>query len=122
MKDFFTFRSSKSRMVALCFVDILAIASISYLSLLLRFMEDSWELPRYMPGIHRYVLINVITTLVIFLVLNLYNRVWSYASVHEVVTIVGASILSTALQAHPKPQRLLQMYCGIGAWRWNALV
>ena len=52
-----------------------------------------------MASVNSYVLINVVTTLIIFLVLNLYNRVWSYASMHEAGLIVGASILSTAFQA-----------------------
>ena len=52
-----------------------------------------------MTSLNSYIIINVVTTLVIFLVLNLYNRVWSYASLHEAALIVGASILSTAFQA-----------------------
>ena len=52
-----------------------------------------------MTSLNSYIIINVVTTLVIFLVLNLYNRVWSYASLHEAVLVVGASILSTAFQA-----------------------
>lgn len=52
-----------------------------------------------MTSLNSYIIINVVTTLVIFLVLNLYNRVWSYASLHEAALVVGASILSTAFQA-----------------------
>lgn len=99
MKDFFTFRSSRSRMIALSIVDIFTIVANSYLALFLRVMDDSRELKQYLPGIHKYVLINVVTTLIIFLVLNLYNRVWSYASAHEAVSVIGACLLSTALQA-----------------------
>lgn len=86
-------------MVALSVVDIIMIVACSYLALFLRVMDDARELRLYLPGIHKYVLINVATTLVIFLVLNLYNRVWSYASAHEAISVIGACLLSTALQA-----------------------
>ena len=99
MKNFLMFRSSRSRMIALSIVDMITIVLNSYLALFLRVMDDSRELKMYLPGIHNYVLINVITTLVIFVVLNLYNRVWSYASAHEAVSIIVACLSSTALQA-----------------------
>ena len=86
-------------MIALSIVDMITIVLNSYLALFLRVMDDSRELKMYLPGIHNYVLINVITTLVIFVVLNLYNRVWSYASAHEAVSIIVACLSSTALQA-----------------------
>ena len=62
-------------------------------------IDYSWVPEEYMSSVDSYVAINVVTTLVIFLLLNLYNRVWSYASVHEVVLVGAASILSTAFQA-----------------------
>lgn len=99
MKNFLMFRSSRSRMIALSIVDMITIVLNSYLALFLRVMDDSRELKMYLPGIHNYVQINVITTLVIFVVLNLYNRVWSYASAHEAVSIIVACLSSTALQA-----------------------
>ena len=45
------------------------------------------------------MLINIITTIIIFWILNLYNSVWSFASVREVALIVGACALSSAFQA-----------------------
>lgn len=90
-------------MILLFIVDILAIAFDTYFALIIRFKIDnlySGYVPEgYMISIKSYVVINVITTLVIFLLLNLYNRVWSYASIREAVLIVSASILSTAFQA-----------------------
>ena len=52
-----------------------------------------------MYSVESYMVINVITTVVIFLVLNLYNRVWSYASINEMLAILGATMLSTVFQA-----------------------
>ena len=35
----------------------------------------------------------------IVVILNLYNRVWSYASINEMLAILGATMLSTVFQA-----------------------
>ncbi|RGT72533.1 polysaccharide biosynthesis protein [Ruminococcus sp. AF18-22] len=90
-------------MILLFIVDILTIIFDTYAALIIRFKLDNvysgWVPAEYMASIRAYVWINIVTTLVIFLVLNLYNRVWSYASMHEAGLIVGASLLSTAFQA-----------------------
>ena len=97
MKNIFSLKTSRARMALLFIVDILTIIFDSYLALIIRFKIDySWVPEEYMSSVDSYVVINVVTTLVIFLLLNLYNRVWSYASMHEAVLIVGASLLSTA--------------------------
>ena len=87
-------------MVALSVVDIIMIVACSYLALFLRVMDDARELRLYLPGIHKYVLINVATTLVIFLVLNLYNRVWSYASAHEAISVAGYAVFLSDAAHH----------------------
>lgn len=103
MKNMFSLKTSRARMILLFIVDIAAIIFDSYLALIIRFKLDNVyynSVPQeYMTSVNSYIIINVVTTLVIFLVLNLYNRVWSYASMHEAALIVGASILSTAFQA-----------------------
>ena len=100
MKRLIDFRSSKTRMFALCIVDILTIILNSYLSLILRYSGHyAWIRPDYIDTIHSYMLINIITTIIIFWILNLYNSVWSFASVREVALIVGACALSSAFQA-----------------------
>lgn len=66
----------------------------------MRFKLDGiWVPEEYMNSVEHYMIINVITTVVIFAILNLYNRVWSYASVYEMFLIIGAAMLSTAFQA-----------------------
>ena len=93
-------QSSKGRMLVLFIVDILSIVIDAYLAIILRFKLDGiWVPEEYMNSVEHYMLINVITTVVIFLILNLYNRVWSYASFYEMFLIVGAAMLSTAFQA-----------------------
>ncbi len=103
MKRFFDLNTSKSRMLALVIVDILMIVLDSYLALILRFKLDylyySHVPPEYLEGLNRYIVINVITTLIIFWAMRLYNRVWSYAGITEAVWIGAACCLSTAFQA-----------------------
>lgn len=100
MKKNWGLQSSKGRMIVLFIVDILSIVIDAYLAIILRFKLDGILVPEeYMNSVEHYMLINVITTVVIFLILNLYNRVWSYASVYEMFLIIGAAMLSTAFQA-----------------------
>ena len=100
MKKGWGLQSSKGRMIALFIVDMLSVIIDSYLAIILRFKLDGiWVPEEYMNSVECYMLINVITTVIIFIILNLYNRVWSYASVYEMFLIIGAAMLSTAFQA-----------------------
>ncbi|NUN87956.1 nucleoside-diphosphate sugar epimerase/dehydratase [Coprococcus comes] len=100
MKRNWGLQSSRGRMIALFIVDILSVIIDSYLAIILRFKLDGiWVPEEYMNSVEHYMIINVITTVVIFAILNLYNRVWSYASVYEMFLIIGAAMLSTAFQA-----------------------
>lgn len=93
-------QNSRSRMIALFIVDMLTVVLDSYLAIILRFKLDNiWVPEEYMSSVEHYMIINVITTVIIFLLLNLYNRVWSYASLYEMLLIVCAAMLSTAFQA-----------------------
>ena len=90
MKKTWGLQNSRSRMIALFIVDILSVILDSYLAIILRFKLDNiWVPAEYMYSVESYMVINVITTVVIFLVLNLYNRVWSYASINEMLAILG---------------------------------
>lgn len=100
MKKGWGLQNSRSRMIALFIVDMLTVILDSYLAIILRFKLDNiWVPEEYMSSVEHYMIINVITTVIIFLLLNLYNRVWSYASLYEMLLIVGAAMLSTAFQA-----------------------
>ena len=111
MKKGWGLQNSRSRMIALFIVDMLTVVLDSYLAIILRFKLDNiWVPEEYMSSVEHYMIINVITTVIIFLLLNLYNRVWSYASLYEMLLIVCAAMLSTAFQAfgracgpHPGP-------------------
>ena len=100
MSSIINLRSSKTRMFLLCIVDIFTVLLNSYFSLLIRYEgHRDWILPEYLVSIERYAIINVITTIIIFYIINLYRSVWTYAGIHEVVLIVTACVLSTAFQA-----------------------
>lgn len=100
MKKGWGLQNSRSRMIALFIVDMLTVVLDSYLAIILRFKLDNiWVPEEYMSSVEYYMIINVITTVIIFLLLNLYNRVWSYASLYEMLLIVCAAMLSTAFQA-----------------------
>ncbi len=100
MKSFIGLRSSKSRMLLLCAVDIITIIVNSYLSLIIRYEGHfGWVPLEYINSLRAYLIINIICTIVIFMILNLYKSVWTYASIHEVLLVVASCILSTAFQA-----------------------
>ena len=100
MKNIINWRSSRTRMFMLFIVDVLTIVVNAYLSLIIRHeLHYSWIPQEYINSIKSYMLINIITTIVIFILMKLYKSVWSFASVHEFTLIFGACILSTAFQA-----------------------
>ncbi|MCB6203682.1 polysaccharide biosynthesis protein [Extibacter muris] len=100
MKRLINFRNSKTRMFCLCIVDILTIVVNSYLSLIIRHeWHYSWVPNEYLTSVHVYLLVNILTTILIFVFLNLYRSVWSYAGIHEVVLVIISCMLSTAFQA-----------------------
>ena len=76
MKKGWGLQNSRSRMIALFIVDMLTVVLDSYLAIILRFKLDNiWVPEEYMSSVEHYMIINVITTVIIFLLLNLYNRV-----------------------------------------------
>jgi len=100
MENIISFNNSKTRMLLLCIVDICTILLNSYLSLLIRYEgHHMWILQEYLISIKHYAIVNVVTTIIIFYLLNLYRSVWTYAGTHEVMLIVAACILSTSFQA-----------------------
>lgn len=99
MRRIINFRSSKTRMMILALVDIATMIMNSYLALILRHEGHySWIDDKYINSIRSYMIINIVTTLIIFILLNLYNNVWSFIGVHEELMIVAACMLSTAFQ------------------------
>lgn len=81
MKKGWGLQNSRSRMIALFIVDMLTVVLDSYLAIILRFKLDNiWVPEEYMSSVEHYMIINVIIDGNYLLLLNLYNRVWLYAS------------------------------------------
>ena len=100
MKKIINFRSSRTRMFMLGIVDILTIIMNAYLALIVRHeLHYSWIPTEYIESIQSYMLINIICTIVIFWAMKLYRSVWAFASIHELLLVFGACILSTTFQA-----------------------
>ena len=100
MKSILSMKNSRNRMIVLCIVDIILMVLHSFLAIILRYeLHYEWVPIEYIHSIRSYLLINIITTLLIFLVLNLYNSVWSFAGLHELTCIGMACFLSTVVQA-----------------------
>ena len=100
MKKIIDLKNSKNRMILLCGVDIITIIVHSFLAIILRYeLKYSWVPQEYIHSIKSYMLINIVTTIIIFLILNLYNSVWSFAGLRELTMIGVACFLSTICQA-----------------------
>ena len=99
MKKILNLHNSRNRMILLCGVDIFTIIIHSYLSLILRYeLHYSWIPKEYIHSMKSYLPIGIISTLVIFMILNLYNSVWSFAGLRELTMIGVACFLSTVCQ------------------------
>ena len=67
MKKGWGLQNSRSRMIALLIVDMLTVVLDSYLAIILRFKLDNiWVPEEYMSSVEHYMIINVITTVIIF--------------------------------------------------------
>lgn len=75
--------------------DILAVI-ISYgLSLLLRFDLQIAEIPQeYMIGCAIYIAVAIIVTLVVYKMMRLYQSIWTYVGINEIIYTFAGSIIS----------------------------
>ncbi len=79
-------------------IDILVIILSSYGALLVRFdLVYERILPAYRTSVNRFVIINILLTVVIFYLFKLYHSLWSYAGATELQNVFGASVLSSAI-------------------------
>ena len=100
MKEIINLRNSRTRMFILALVDIITVIVNANISLIIRHeLHYAWIPQVYISSINNYMLINIITTLIVFVGLKLYRSVWSYASIDEAIRIAVACFLCTAFQA-----------------------
>lgn len=76
--------------------DVIAINLSSYLALLVRF-ELKWSSIEHecLEAVNRLCVLNTIITVLIFFIFRLYNSLWRYASVREMVNIMFACIIAS---------------------------
>lgn len=88
------------RIALLVIYDIMAVCLSEFLALWTRFefSVDRLEAKYYEPAI-QYLAVNIMTTLIIFAVMKLYNSLWRYASVQELFNVLIACCLAAASQS-----------------------
>ena len=88
------------RITILVIYDIMAVFLAEVLSIWTRVdfsLKSEQGIPFLETAMH-YLWLNIITTLIVFVVMHLYNSLWQYASVQELLNVVIACLLSAALQ------------------------
>lgn len=98
------------RIVLLVIYDILAIFLAEILSIWTRFdfsLKSEQGIP-FLETALQYFWVNMIVTIVIFFIMHLYNSLWEYASVQELLNVVIACLLSAAIQS-----------LGMHMFQWN---
>ena len=91
-------RAKLMRIAALLLADIVLINLSAFAALLLRF-ELSPALAAesgFLDSVSSYMLLNTVLTVFIFAVFRLYNSLWEFAGLHELVRIGFASLCSAA--------------------------
>lgn len=88
------------RVTLLIIYDVVAVAAAEFLALWTRFEFDIDQItPKYLNYSIKYVLINIVITILIFAFLKLYNSLWEYASVQEMLNVFVACMLAAGLQS-----------------------
>lgn len=87
------------RSTALVFLDILIIMGSMTGALWIRCDFQFMNIDRvYLDTIKNYMAINIVCTVMIYAVMKLYSSLWRFASIEELKNVIGAVVLSTAVQ------------------------
>ena len=88
------------RVILLLIYDAVAVAMAEFLALWTRFEFSIAQItPVYIERALYYVVINIIITIAIFTLLKLYNSLWQYASVQEMLNVFVACALAASSQS-----------------------
>ena len=88
------------RVLLLLIYDASAVVMAEFLALLTRFeFSVSQITPVYLDHALYYAAINIVVTIVIFAFLKLYNSLWKYASVQEMLNVFVACALAAGSQS-----------------------
>lgn len=100
IRDVLKNTSKTTRILLFVIYDIIAICVAEYLSLLTRFdFSFSHIEPEFVKNAYHYTGVNVITTLIVFVIARLYSSLWRYASVQEMLNVVVACVVSASVQS-----------------------
>lgn len=97
----FNFRgfSRRQLIVILLIYDIIVIQIAAFLALWIRFDLHFSEIPKvYIDYVIKYMPINTVATITIFMLFSLYEFVWSYVGVQEAVHGLVACLVATIVQ------------------------
>lgn len=81
--------------ITLVLIDLIIVTSTPYLALLIRFDGDVDI--RYVKALVSYMPLIIIVSLLVFYLFRLYQRLWRYAGVNELVAIVGAATTASSI-------------------------
>ena len=99
MKQFITDKKLFVRRLFLIVLDIILINVAAFSALFIRFELRLDQIPTYFAeAVLSYVLINTVTTIILFTLFRLYNSLWKYAGIDELVNIIFACTISGGLQ------------------------
>ena len=99
MKQYIYDKKLLIRRVFLILLDAMLINIASFSALFVRFDFKLSEVPlHYIESVYSYAVINTITTIILFALFRLYNSLWKYAGIDELVNIIFAGVGSGALQ------------------------
>ena len=90
------FNGKNFRILILAILDVCCVAVASIVALMLRF--DISSIPEeYLTGAIKSMPVYFIITIAVMVIFKLYNRVWTYASLSELLAIVKATVLMEAI-------------------------
>lgn len=93
-------KSKYIRIALLVIYDIMAVCFAEFLSVWTRFeFSFTGEMRLYLKVAWKYLAINIVVTLVIFLLMHLYSSLWQYASVQELMNVLIACLVAAGSQS-----------------------
>mgnify|MGYP000056126216 FL=1 len=100
IKEIMKNTSKTVRILLFAIYDVLAVCFAEYLALLTRFDFDIEQINiRYVENAGRYLGLNIVITLAIFMCAKMYSSLWRYASVQEMINIVAACATGACTQS-----------------------
>lgn len=89
-------KSKNMRNIILVFIDVFVVAFSGLIALSLRF--DIFNIPQqYVLSAIRCLPLDIVIAIIVLKIFHLYNRVWTYASVEEILDVLKATVVIEAI-------------------------